>query len=263
MAASSAGRGARSTDDGVVPNGSWRLVAEPRIAETLVLALDTSTKVGGVALVRGASVLAEEVWQAGGNQTTQVLPEAMRMLDRAGVTPADLGAVAVATGPGSFTGLRVAASLGKGFAAALQIPLLGIPTLDAVAAQHRDAGAQLCAVVEAGRGQLYAALYRTVGGRLKRAGEYLVQSPEELLATVEGSGRTTYLCGEIATLVATLRGQAPLKSLRVASPAATLRRPAFLAELALWRLSVGHAGDSAAVQPIYLRRTSSEGPAAW
>ncbi|HEX2324992.1 MAG TPA: tRNA (adenosine(37)-N6)-threonylcarbamoyltransferase complex dimerization subunit type 1 TsaB, partial [Chloroflexota bacterium] len=124
-----------------------------------MLALDTASASGGVALVRGRAVLGEACWQVGGQQTSEVLPAAVRLWERAGISAADLDAVAVSAGPGSYTGLRVGFSLAKGMALARGLPVVAIPTLEAVAFQHRDAAARLCAVVDAGRGQLYVARF--------------------------------------------------------------------------------------------------------
>lgn len=243
-------------DQGFVePERPWRLDGGPLPADALVLAIDTSSRTGGVALCRGSTVVGEETWLAGGSQTSQVLPAAVRLWERAGLTVRDVQAVVVATGPGSFTGLRVGASLGKGLALALNVPLAGVATLDAVAYQHRQAGAQLCAIVQAGRGQLYVGTYRRVRGRLRRAGVFRVRELAELASELAALRTVPYLCGELdAAAVAVLEGQLGDR-LRLVSPAAALRRPAFLAELGRWHIAEHGWPDAAALQPLYLRRT--------
>ncbi|MGH2371592.1 MAG: tRNA (adenosine(37)-N6)-threonylcarbamoyltransferase complex dimerization subunit type 1 TsaB, partial [Chloroflexota bacterium] len=158
----------------VGPADPWRVPDNWVPAGPLLLALDTSTSVGGVALCRGATVLGEETWLAGGQQTSQVLPAAARLWERAGHTAGDLQVVAVATGPGSFTGLRIGVSLGKGFALALGLALVGVSTLDVIAYQHRQAPSPLCAVVGAGRGRCYAGFYERRRGGLWLLGDYAV-----------------------------------------------------------------------------------------
>jgi tRNA threonylcarbamoyladenosine biosynthesis protein TsaB len=240
--------------------------------EGLLLAIDTSTRVGGVALCRGRQVLGEDTWQAGGQQTAQVLPSAERLWKRAGCTPDDLRLVVVATGPGSFTGLRVGASLGKGLALALGIPLIGVPTLDALAYQQVAAGAvppRLIAAVAAGRGQYYAGTYNVSRGQLRREGDFEVLSLDELRATARGARRGTLLCGEIEAEDVSEAGDhaqgdgaeraAPTGIARVASPAAGVRRAAFLAEVGRWLLASEGAKDAALLQPIYLRRSPGLG----
>src|SRR5262249_31617975 len=145
-----------------------------RRAAATLLALDTATASGGVALLRGDAVLAEETWQGGGQQTATGLPAAARLWERARLTPADPGAVAVSTGPGSSTGLRVGLSLAKGLALARGLPLVGVPTLEAVAYQHREASPALCAAVAAGRGMYHVADFVRCRGGVVRAGDYAV-----------------------------------------------------------------------------------------
>lgn len=218
----------------------------------LVLALDTSSKVGGVALCRGFEVLGEETWMVGSSHTTQVLPAAARLCERAGVTVGQLGLVVTALGPGSFTGLRVGASLGKGLAVALGAALVGVPTLDAVAYQHRAASGHIVALVDAGRGQVYVGTYRSgVRGPTLR-GEYVVFSDDELLAHVGALKGGVWVVGEL--LPERASALIALDKVRVASPAGTLRRPAFVAELGYRRFLDGGAPDAAALQPLYLKR---------
>jgi tRNA threonylcarbamoyladenosine biosynthesis protein TsaB len=222
--------------------------------ETLVLALDTASASGGVALVRGRAVLGEASWQVGGQQTSEVLPAAVRLWERAGISAADLDAVAVSAGPGSYTGLRVGFSLAKGMALARGLPVVAIPTLEAVAYQHRDAAARLCAVVDAGRGQLYVARFERGQMLPRQRGQVAVLTPDELASRLAAERRPLLVCGELyPRLIDSLRaGAAP--GVRFVSPAAALRRPAFLAELALLRLAAGAVGDPAPLQPLYLRR---------
>ncbi len=244
--------------------GPWEtLPSEAGATGPLILALDTASAVGGVALCRGPHVLGEETWHAGGQQTAQILPAAARLWERAGVTARDVQGIAVGTGPGSYTGLRVGLSLGKGFALALRIPLVGVPTLDAVAYQHREAGSVLCAVVDAGRGQYYTAFYRSGHGvphggarsELQRLGEYAVVTAEELAEHVMAAGPGVYVGGELNTALVGLLASRAGAAWRCATPSAALRRPAFLAEIARGRLSAISPTDAETLQPLYLRRT--------
>jgi len=217
-----------------------------------VLALDTSSKVGGVALLRGIELLGEETWAVGGSHTQQVLPAAARLCQRASVQIQELSLVVVATGPGSFTGLRVGASLGKGLVAALGIPLIGVPTLDAVAYQWQSVTGRILALVDAGRGHVYAGSYRNTARGLRREGEFQVVSDEELSGHAGSKGKAVFVAGELAPYRALfLQG---LPGVRVASPSAAPRRPANLGVLGYLRWRAGGAQDASALQPLYLKR---------
>jgi tRNA threonylcarbamoyladenosine biosynthesis protein TsaB len=100
----------------------------------MLLALDTSTRTIGVALYDGLRVLGEMVWTSDGFHTVELAPAVADSLARAGLQMKDLQALAVATGPGSFTGLRIGMALGKGMALARRLPLVGVRTLDVLAA---------------------------------------------------------------------------------------------------------------------------------
>src|SRR5256885_702970 len=103
----------------------------------MILALDSSTELASIALYRqGDGVLAEQSWRSGREQTTQLLPNVQRLMSLVGVLQKDLSGIAVAIGPGSYSGVRIALSAAKTMAYALQIPLWGVPTLDVLAYQQ-------------------------------------------------------------------------------------------------------------------------------
>jgi tRNA threonylcarbamoyladenosine biosynthesis protein TsaB len=129
----------------------------------VTLALDTSTSVGSVAIGRGGEVLAESLLRARATHSEAVLPEVHRLLTDSGTSASDLQAVVVGGGPGSFTGVRIAASLAKGICHARGIELFSFSSLEAVAAGSRCEG-PVCAMFDARRGQVYAAGYRVGQG---------------------------------------------------------------------------------------------------
>ena len=127
-----------------------------------MLALDTSTSVGSVALVRDGEVLVESTLNVRATHSETVLPEIDRMMLEIGASPADLAAVVVGSGPGSFTGVRIAASLAKGICFARGAELFAYSSLAAVAAGTGAEG-PICALFDARRGQVYAGGYRMSG----------------------------------------------------------------------------------------------------
>jgi tRNA threonylcarbamoyladenosine biosynthesis protein TsaB len=129
--------------------------------------------------------------------------------------------------------------------------LVGVPTLDAVAYQHRHSASRLLAVVEAGRGQSYAGVYRSTSRGIVLSGNLEVLSTAELVALAAAHGKVL-VCGEVSR--DTMEALADLPGVRLASPADSLRRPAYLAELGAARLAARGADDAAALQPLYLKR---------
>ena len=102
----------------------------------MLLALDTATRHSGIALFDGQQLVAELTWHSTDAQTVELMPRLAQLLSWHGLEPKALSAIAVSLGPGSYTGLRVAVSAAKGLALANDLPLLGIPTLDATAFPH-------------------------------------------------------------------------------------------------------------------------------
>jgi tRNA A37 threonylcarbamoyladenosine modification protein TsaB len=132
-----------------------------------------------------------------------------------------------------------------------------VPTLDAVAYQHREGAARLWVVASAGRGLLYAGQYRRWQGRLRREGDYLVVTPEELGQRLAQARTESLVAGELERAeVEAILGRAARA--RVATPAGALRRAAYLAELGLWSFAERGPDDAAALQPLYLRRGPRE-----
>jgi len=216
----------------------------------LFLAIDAATRMPSLALYDGECVVAEETWRSADGHTVELVPGLMRMLERQRVSPSELKGIAVALGPGSFTGLRIGLSVAKGLALTLAIPLMGIPTLDIlVYAQARRPG-PVCAVLQAGRGRVCAAFYRWRKGQWQRQGDYCLTTLDELCADIE---TPIFFCGEIdAQAIELLRERLGEKAV-VASPASSLRRAGYLAELGWQRLERGEVDDPATLTPIYLR----------
>lgn len=220
----------------------------------MLLAIDTATRIMSLALHDGHTLLAEETWHTANNHTAELAPAIRGLLARCEVTLDDVTALAVSIGPGSFTGLRIGVALAKGLALARKLPLVGVSTLDTLAAaQPQYPRHALITVVEAGRGRIIAATYRWGKGEWVNRGEPRLMDWETLLANIDGPA---YVTGDIDA-----EGQAALKTaeegenpVRVSSPALRLRRAGFLAEMALARLAAGgESFDPAQVTPLYVK----------
>ena len=216
----------------------------------MILAIDTATRWLGMALHDGTAVLAEMGWRCLNNHTIELTPNLQVMMQRANVTPADLDGIAVAIGPGSYTGLRVGMALAKGLALANQTSLLGISTLDIVAAAFGPFPGQLWVVAEAGRTRICTAPYEWENGRGWQTSETpIIESWESLLPKLEG--RVSF-AGEI-TAQATRQIKAADRTFQVMPPATAVRRAGYLAELGWRRLRAGNVDDAQTLAPIYLR----------
>lgn len=213
----------------------------------MLLAIDTATRTYGIALHDGERVVAEQVWRGPGHATSDLPPEVARLMLRVQVTQRDLKAIAVAQGPGSFTGLRIGLALAKGLSFVRRLPLIGVPTHDILAAGLPSRKEHLLALVEAGRGRAAGRTYQWRAGRWQPSGEVEVKSWSDWWESLD---QPTWVCGEIE---ADARARAKAKRwVTLAKPSQCVRRPAILAELAWELLSGASPGDAAALTPLYI-----------
>lgn len=215
----------------------------------MLLAVDTSTAQVGLAVYDGAQeqVIGEYAWRSSQRHTVELAPAIYELLARCGLTMDDIRALGVALGPGSFTSLRVGLSLVKGFALARSLPLIGIPTLDILAAAQPLSRFPLRVAIQAGRGRLAAGWYKRSKGSWKAKGPARMVTAEELFEEVKSP---VNLCAELTADERQML--AKNAQIRLASPAQSVRRPALLAERAWVRWQAGDVDDRATLAPIYL-----------
>lgn len=214
----------------------------------MLLAVDTSTTQVGLALYDGAQVVGEMLWHSRYHHTVELAPALSDLLARTGATMDRIQALGVALGPGSFTSLRVGLALVKGLALARRLPVIGIPTLDALAAAQPLRDLPLAAVLQAGRGRLALVWYRAGEDGWQAQGAARTTTADALADEIDCP---TLVCGELS---AEERQRLARKRVNIllASPAQSVRRPAFLAELAWKRWQAGKVDDLSALAPIYL-----------
>jgi tRNA threonylcarbamoyladenosine biosynthesis protein TsaB len=214
----------------------------------MILAIDTATAHAGIALYDGEAVLLEHAWHSFRNHTVELMPNVMRALTHQRQTPRDLTAVTVALGPGSFTGLRIGLGVAKGMAFASKIPVLGIPTLDIIGYAYARLERQTCAVIKAGRKRLCTATYVDEDG-LQRLDDYRIVSRDELITGID---QPTWFYGELDTSLRKRLRYELGELAHLPSPAASLRRAGYLAEMGWQRLERGERDNLATLSPIYL-----------
>ena len=203
-----------------------------------------------LALHDGRQIVYEATWRTRNNHTTELTPTIQTAFEHAGISAADLTGVAVAQGPGSFTGLRIGLGVAKGLAEAQTLPQVAIPSLDIVAAAAPGFGGALVAVLQAGRGRVCAQHYRWSHDVWTPDGEAAITT---WLALVEAVEQETLFAGEIDDAGYQLINETG-RPARCVPGAFALRRAGFLAELAWARIEAGDTDDPAVVTPIYLNQ---------
>ena len=213
-----------------------------------ILAFESSAKAASVAVLADGALLAEYTQNSGQTHSRTLMEMAKDLLANCALAPRDISAVAVAAGPGSFTGVRIGMAAAKGFAWGLQLPLYGVSTLEAMARGAAYADGIYCACMDARKGQIYNAVFRYDGGALMR----LTEAGE--LAKEQG---LVYRAGDGAKLVfETLAGrQLPLILL---PEQLRQQRAAGVALCAQVAVDAGLPGDAASLSPNYLRQAQAE-----
>jgi tRNA threonylcarbamoyl adenosine modification protein YeaZ len=217
----------------------------------MLVAIDTSTDIASLALVKDALTLAELTWRSHQNHTVQLLPNLEHLLKLAGFTPADLSGVVVAKGPGSFNGLRVGISAAKGLAFSLNIPIVGVDSLEVEAYQYAITDLPICPIFNASRNEITTAVFQRRADGWKRLFEDQITTVDKLVLDIK---EKTLFCGEylptVSSQLVSLLGDKAV----IVSPTTDMRRASYLAELGKMKIDNGEIDNAATLQPIYLRR---------
>ncbi len=219
----------------------------------VLIAIDTATKMLGLAFYDGKTLLSEQMWVAGSQHNLLLAPAVCHTLTTLDLTPSDLSAVAVVNGPGSYTGLRIGIALAKGLAAARRIPLIGVGTLDVLAVpQPVSTKFRLLCVAQAGRGRIIAGQYVTRKGQWVVDTAPIITEWAQLLPSLTGP---TLITGEIDDEGSAQIAAQANEALVLVTPALRVRRPGILAEEAWrrWQAHPDHDYSVNSVMPLYLQ----------
>jgi len=221
-----------------------------------ILAVDTSTSLGNIALVDGPVVRAELALNVTATHNQRLLPGIHRLLTDVGWALEALDGLAIGLGPGSFTGLRIGMSVMKGLAFATGKPLAGVPTLDALATNVALAPWTICPVMDARKGEVYTALYRGGEGHdLERLTPYQVMKPRRLAELI--TEKTVLLGDGLWRYGEVLAAELGERLVRAPALLNTVHGSA-IAWLAMERLRRGLVEDISTCTPLYVRPSEAE-----
>ncbi len=165
-----------------------------------LLAIETSTRLGGLALVDDETGLLGEIrFNLNVSHSERIMSNLDFLLKSTGLLPANLDAIAVSVGPGSFTGLRVGISTAKGLAFQTGVSIIAVSTLEALASALSYSELQICPMIYARKNEIFTAIYKADKGKLSLKLEESAMSPEDLIALITeptiflGNGLTTYI----------------------------------------------------------------------
>ena len=223
----------------------------------LILAFETSAKAASVALLDGKKLLAESYQNTGMTHSQTLMVMAEDMLKQCEKNADNVDAVAVAEGPGSFTGVRIGVAAAKGFAWGRQIPCYGVSTLEAMAESLGIYDGYICPVMDARRNQVYNALFEVNCGNLTRIREDRAISLQDLGEDVKNLNKPIFLVGDGSILCYNaLLEKVP--SLVLPPEHRMHQRAVGVGLIAARRSAAGIPGDAAALTPNYLRLSQAE-----
>jgi tRNA threonylcarbamoyladenosine biosynthesis protein TsaB len=220
-----------------------------------ILAVDTATKSCSVAITEQHAVLGELTSVSEQTHSKHLLEMIRTVMQSAGIGMSSLDAFAVTRGPGSFTGLRIGISSIKGLAYSMNKPVVGISSLEALAQQSTPASDRICPLIDARKGEVYAAVYRFISEGLIRESDEMVLSPDELLKGIDkpcvflGSGAVLYR-DVIMQKLGSLGAFAPQQ--------AHVIRASTVAALGRKRFENGEIDEVADLVPHYIRKSDAE-----
>lgn len=221
-----------------------------------ILALDTSGLVASVALVSEDKLIAEYTIQDKLTHSQTLMPMMDSIKTLLGLEMETVDYIACAAGPGSFTGLRIGAAAAKGLALGLNVPLIPVPTLDALAYNVFAAEGIICPIMDARRQQVYTAFYAWKDGRLCRLNEERAIGMDVVLEEAAAFGCPVTFVGDGVPVHKKAIQQNPL--FRVAPVGFDRQRGACIAALAMEKIAAGETAPGREFIPTYLRKSQAE-----
>ena len=223
----------------------------------LILAFETSAKAASVALFQEGKLLGESYQNTGLTHSQTLMVMAEDMLKQCGFSAKDVTAVAVAAGPGSFTGVRIGVAAAKGLAWGLQVPCYGVSTLESMALGLGAFQGTVCPVMDARRSQVYNALFTAEGGSLTRRSEDCAIALADLAEELKTMPQPIFLVGDGSELTfKTLKDT--VSGLVLPMESRMHQRAVGVGLAAQKAMQAGEVGDAEAMQPNYLRLSQAE-----
>ena len=221
-----------------------------------ILALESSAAACSAALCEDEFLLAQSFQNSGLTHSRTLMPMVQSMLEHCGHTLAEVDVVAVAAGPGSFTGLRIGAATAKGFALALDKPIVAVPTLDALAYNVFETNKFICPIMDARRNQVYAAFYMWENDKLIRLTDHMAESIERVIEIAEMLEQEVIFLGDGVPVHRERLEQNP--AFLFAPAHCNMQRASAVAALGAIMAEEGLAKPGNAFELIYLRKSQAE-----
>lgn len=222
-----------------------------------VLAIETSTMLGGVAVVGDEGLVVELRVNVRAAHSARLMSELDHALAASGLTLREVDALAVASGPGSFTGLRIGLGTAKGLSFATGLPVVSVPTLEAFAWEFPFSGHPVCPMLDARKKEVYAGVFQRRGQEMERLLPETSIRARDLALSLKGHEKIVF-AGQGAVLYAADIREALGDKALFAPSHLMVPSPAAVAWLGLRKAARGEFSDPATLSPTYLRKSEAE-----
>ncbi|MBQ5702727.1 MAG: tRNA (adenosine(37)-N6)-threonylcarbamoyltransferase complex dimerization subunit type 1 TsaB [Peptococcaceae bacterium] len=224
----------------------------------IILSIDSSTPVAGIAVSDGMQLLGEITLNTKNTHSEKLMPLVKHLLDELTLSVNDLDAIAVTQGPGSFTGLRIGMATAKGLAQGAGKKLIAVPTLDCLAQNLLHYPGIICPIMNAQKKQVYTAIYRSGRNKLERLSDYQAIAVEQLAAQLKELKEDIWFVGDGVAAFADMFQELLGDACRFADGHNILPRAGALAMLAAERASEERFDDLYQAELIYIRKSEAE-----
>lgn len=220
-----------------------------------VLGIETSTRSGSVAIIDGDTILGEILLNVGPSHSEKLLPMVDWLLREAGMKRNDIEGIAVSSGPGSFTSLRVGISTARGMAFSLGIPVVGVSSLEVLSRNLLHTPYAICPIIDARRKQVYAAFFRCIGDEPIRLKDDCLINPVELMETISEG---TIFVGSGAVLYRDLIEKSLGDTAMFCTSSFNFPKASHCAQIGMSKMNSAKEGEISQFSPQYLSRADAE-----
>ncbi len=221
-----------------------------------ILGIDTTGQTASAALIEDDKLIAEFTLNYKLTHSQTIMPMIAEIIERSETDKASIDCIACAAGPGSFTGLRIGAATAKGFAFALDKPLVAVPTLDALAYNMFETNKVICPIMDARRNQVYAAFYMWENGKMLRLTDHMAESIDRIIEVAEMLEQEVIFLGDgVPVHKAKLEQN---ENFLFAPAHCNMQRAASVAALGRILAEEGLAKSGDEFELIYLRKSQAE-----
>jgi tRNA threonylcarbamoyladenosine biosynthesis protein TsaB len=224
----------------------------------MVLGFDTATPVTTIGISSDKELVDATSFLSDKTQTEQLMPALDAMLKKAGLTIHDIEGLAVGLGPGLFTSSRIGVMTAKSLAYALEVPIVGISSLDTIARGAADLSERVVSVIDARRREVFVATYDTAGGKLDRTMQPAVMSPQDLNNVLQELKKPVILAGNGAVVYREKLEDILPEGCSIAPDKQAFPDAAHLLGLAADRFEAGETDDLNRFVPIYIRHADAK-----